>query len=138
MSRATDTHLILRQHEEEEVVVLDAAVRSFPPLEPLCMRWTFPVWQVAQGLDPAALKDPRRPDAATEDATLLLKLDQLDPDRCGVSETTLREALRCGQPKVKRTVKRLIQDGTLEIVPLSMVTGNGARTTCQGIRRRLL
>lgn len=55
-SRATDTHLVLRPHEEEDVVVLDAAVRSWPPVMPRCLRWSFPVWSSADGLDPQQLK----------------------------------------------------------------------------------
>src|SRR5690606_5676173 len=58
-SRATDTHLVLRPHEENGVVVLDAAVRSWPPIDPTCLRWSFPVWSVDDSLDPAALKSER-------------------------------------------------------------------------------
>ncbi len=58
-SRATDTHLVLRPHEEKGVVVLDAAVRSWPPIEPTCLRWSFPVWTVDDGLDPTQLKSDR-------------------------------------------------------------------------------
>lgn len=61
-SRATDTHLVMRPHEEPGAVVLDAAVRSWPPIEPLVLRWNFPVWTPAPELDPAALRQvhPRR------------------------------------------------------------------------------
>ncbi|HPD17798.1 MAG TPA: AAA family ATPase [Planctomycetota bacterium] len=55
-SRATDTHLILRRHEEEDAVVMEAAVRSWPPLPPRCLRWAWPVWMPADDLDPAALR----------------------------------------------------------------------------------
>lgn len=55
-SRATDTHLVLRSHEEPNVVVLEAAVRSFPPVEPRCLRWEFPLWLPAEEFDPADLK----------------------------------------------------------------------------------
>ena len=55
-SRATDTHLVLRPHEEDGCVVLDAAVRSWPPVEPRCLRWTFPVWNPDDSLDPEALR----------------------------------------------------------------------------------
>jgi len=58
-SRATDTHLVLRPHEEDGVVVLDAAVRSWPPIEPVCLRWDFPVWHPAPELDPADLRNER-------------------------------------------------------------------------------
>jgi hypothetical protein len=61
-SRAADTHLVLRPHEEPGVAVLDAAVRSWPPIEPRCLRWSFPVWTVEDALNPEALKSekPRR------------------------------------------------------------------------------
>lgn len=59
-SRATDTHLVLRPHEQDDVVVLDAAVRSWPPIAPRCLRWAFPVWTPDDSLDPADLR-PERP-----------------------------------------------------------------------------
>ena len=43
-ARAADTHLVLREHEQPNMVVLDAAVRSFPPIEPMTLRWSFPLW----------------------------------------------------------------------------------------------
>lgn len=55
-SRAADAHIALRPHEEPGCVVLDGGVRSFPPIEPLVLRWTFPVWQPAPELDPGALR----------------------------------------------------------------------------------
>lgn len=55
-SRATDTHMVLRAHEAEDAVVLDAAVRSWPPVARRCLRWTFPVWSPADDLDPACLR----------------------------------------------------------------------------------
>ena len=59
-ARATDTHLILRQHEEDNCVVVDAAVRSWQPLDSICLRWSFPVWAIDASLDPADLR-PERP-----------------------------------------------------------------------------
>ncbi len=55
-SRAADAHIVLRPHEEEGAVVMEAAVRSFPPIEPLPLRWTFPVWQPDDCLDASKLK----------------------------------------------------------------------------------
>jgi hypothetical protein len=31
-------------------------VRSWPPVEPRCLRWTFPVWNPDDSLDPEALR----------------------------------------------------------------------------------
>lgn len=36
--------------------MLDAAVRSWPPVPPRCLRWAFPVWIPADDLDPTALR----------------------------------------------------------------------------------
>ncbi|TWU38580.1 AAA family ATPase [Novipirellula artificiosorum] len=58
-SRATDTHLVLRHHKEADCVVVDAAVRSWPPIEPRCLRWLFPVWYLDDNLDPTDLKPER-------------------------------------------------------------------------------
>lgn len=59
-SRAADTHLVLRAHEEEGAVVVDAAVRSFPPLAPFVIRDTRPGWALAPELDPALLRRPSK------------------------------------------------------------------------------
>ncbi|MCW5775339.1 MAG: AAA family ATPase [Phycisphaeraceae bacterium] len=58
-SRASDTHLVLRPHEEEGCVVLDAAVRSWAPIEPTGLRWSFPVWDVDETLDPSLLRSEK-------------------------------------------------------------------------------
>lgn len=54
-SRATDTHLILRPHAEPQCVVLEAAVRSWPPLQPRVLRWQFPLWSPDDNLHPGDL-----------------------------------------------------------------------------------
>ncbi len=56
ISRATDSHLILRPHAEPNCAVLEAAVRSWPPVEPRVLRWTFPVWTPDPELDPEQLR----------------------------------------------------------------------------------
>lgn len=55
-SRAADTHLVLREHESEGVAVIEAALRSFPPMDPLAIRWQFPLWIVDDWVDPSRLK----------------------------------------------------------------------------------
>jgi hypothetical protein len=58
-SRAADAHVVLRPHEEPGAVVLDAAVRSWAPVDPIVLRWTFPVWRPAPELDPECLKNEK-------------------------------------------------------------------------------
>jgi len=55
-SRAADCHIVLREHEDEGVFVLDAAVRSFAPVEPLALKWQFPLWTPTESVDPRNLK----------------------------------------------------------------------------------
>lgn len=55
-SRAADAHLILRPHEVSGCAVLEAALRSFPPMEPVTLRWSFPTWSIDGRLDPAEVK----------------------------------------------------------------------------------
>ncbi len=57
-SRAADTHVILRRHEEPNVAVFDAAARSWPPIDSFCLRWDYPIWTPARELDPANLESP--------------------------------------------------------------------------------
>src|SRR5262245_23781263 len=59
IARAPDTQIVMREHEEPGVVVMEAVVRSWPPVEPICLRWEFPLWKpvkAEEGLDPKALR----------------------------------------------------------------------------------
>lgn len=59
-SRAADTHLVLRPHEEDDAVVVEAAVRSFPPTGAFVIRSTKPGWSLAPDLDPTDLRKNAR------------------------------------------------------------------------------
>jgi hypothetical protein len=59
-SRACDTHLVMRQHEEDDVVVLEAAVRSWERIEPFCLRQRFPIWSPDGALDARKLRRRKR------------------------------------------------------------------------------
>lgn len=93
-SRAADTHLILRKHEEPDAVVMDAAVRSFPPIEPMVLKWQFPLWVPDANLDPEKLKGKR---TSREDK-------QAAKDE--VSKGVILAQLQSGGPG---TVKKLIE-----------------------------
>lgn len=51
MSRAVDTHIVIRPHEQEGYAVMDAALRSFPPLEPQTIYFQHPLWH-SSALEP--------------------------------------------------------------------------------------
>ena len=54
-SRAADTHLVLRPHEEDDIVVLESAVRSWPPMPPRALRWEWPLFTPTDEVDTSAL-----------------------------------------------------------------------------------
>ena len=54
-SRAADTHLVMRPHEEDGAVVVEAVVRSFPPVKPVVLRFQWPFFVSASDLDPTQL-----------------------------------------------------------------------------------
>ena len=91
-SRAADCHNVLREHEEPNVAVLDAALRSFPPVEPVALRWSFPLWTADESLDTGRLKGR------------LTIGEQRQSERDSEGLETLREALREGPatPKMLR------------------------------------
>ncbi len=92
-ARAADSHLILRPHAQDGAFVLDAAVRSFPPVEPVVLRWTFPVWERADDLNPADLK--RFPTKSEQ--------QQRDRDREGFD--AIVTALRSAGPQTARQLR---------------------------------
>jgi hypothetical protein len=70
-SRAADTHLVLRHHKEDGVVVLEAATRSFPSPTPLCLRFNYPTWNPVgadEGLDATELRSDRNPGRRAREA----------------------------------------------------------------------
>ena len=57
-SRACDTHIVLRAHEEPDAAIVSAVLRTWPPVPDFAMRWYFPVWSRADDLDPTAFRRP--------------------------------------------------------------------------------
>ena len=71
-----------------------------------------------------------------DDAALLMALDQLDPDRQGVSYTKVRDTANLNNPRMTRAVHRLSEERVLEELTVEVPIGNGAKRTVKGIRRR--
>lgn len=96
-SRAADAHLIIRPHAQDGVVVLDAAVRSWPPMEPRCLRWAFPVFEPADHLDPRDLKRPASRRARPEESN--------QPAQAVWTPERFFEAIRFTEPQGKADVQ---------------------------------
>jgi hypothetical protein len=59
-SRAADCHLIIRPHQEDGAVVVEAECRTFAKPDPIGLRWSYPVWRFDPTLDTSQLQTERR------------------------------------------------------------------------------
>lgn len=112
-SRAADCHMVVRPHEEPGHVVLDAVVRSFRPIDPLVLRWDFPVFKVAHGMNPAALQNPKTVKQSRNDnvgQNTLLDLVRENADT--VRGLTIRS--RMSRDRVQRLLNQLVEAGSVE------------------------
>ena len=116
-SRAADTHLIIRPHEEANVAVMQAVVRSWPPVEPMAIRWEFPAWQLDVEADPTRLQRPK-------ERTRRADKDHLDTDRQAIvnamhglgkpeTKTVIRDAAQFGNPRFAYAWQSLVTDSTI-------------------------
>ena len=119
MSRAADAHLILRQHEQRDAAVLEAVVRSFAPVDPVVLRWQFPVWTRADDLDPEKIKGrgkSREEVQAQKDADGVQELLSKLP----ATVSALEAKLIAGRERIKRLInicksKDLIGEREIEV-----------------------
>jgi hypothetical protein len=65
-SRSADVHVVLRDHVDENTVVLEAILRSLPPIDPLCLEFRYPLWHVVDK-NPEHLAVPGKKRTATVD-----------------------------------------------------------------------
>lgn len=127
-ARAVDAHLVLRRHEEVNHVVLDGAVRSWEPIEPLVLRWEYPLWHPTEDVDPAGLKGLKTRGEETQaakdaeaDAAVLQAADGWTTHR------QLRKQTGMGYARLDRCIARLRSRGHLEHQEQD---GNGGKAEC--------
>lgn len=64
-ARDPDAIVTLTALETPDAYAVEAILRTMPPVEPLAIRWEYPVFTVADELDPADLKQPKRGNVKT-------------------------------------------------------------------------
>jgi AAA domain/Primase C terminal 1 (PriCT-1) len=74
MSRAADCHLILRAHRLADCAILQSAIRSFAPMTPLGLKWTYPTWSAVAELDVTDLQRDTRRKAAPKPEKIPAKI----------------------------------------------------------------
>lgn len=69
ISRATDAHLVIRDHSEPNAVVIEAVTRTFADPPATAWRRVFPLFEPATDLDPADLRDTGNKKNRTQELT---------------------------------------------------------------------
>jgi AAA domain len=114
-SRAADTHIAIREHETPGVFVLDAAVRSFAPIEPIAVRFEFPLWVADGGADPTRLKSKPTRQQERQDRQDA-EADRSVLDYCTTWRTLpeVRRNTALGDSRATRAIGRLSAAGLIE------------------------
>jgi hypothetical protein len=113
-SRAADCHLILREHEQPDVAVLDAAVRSFAPVEPLALKWDFPLWRPTAA-DVSRLKGRLSANEQRQNEKDREALDKIIAElrKAPATATRIREATGFSRDRFVRLLGLLRSSGTV-------------------------
>ena len=132
-SRACDTHVVLRRHEEEGVVVMDGVCRSFAPPTPCCLRFSFPVWNRDDTLNPAELEgreiQPKRTksDPVSDIDNVVAILDT--PMSKGKLEAKVQIDLGYSYHKAREIVNTALELGAIEERTIPNPSGRGRSIT---------
>jgi hypothetical protein len=70
-----------------------------------------------------------------DETKILAALDEMDPDRCGVTFTKLRGQTRLSTDRARWACDRLTGEGALQEAALEVTSGNGTKTKARGYRR---
>jgi hypothetical protein len=117
ISRAADTHIILRPHENPELSVLECVTRSFKSPEPVSVRFDWPLWSavaVAPEVKRVGRQSQEGQAKADAEATEQL-LDKIPVSPKSVQQNKLFEQFPFGVPKCSRLVGKLVQAGDVKI-----------------------
>ena len=110
ISRAADTHIVIRPHEDPELSVLECVTRSFKSPEPVSIRFDWPLWN-AVSVDPLVKKLGQRNDEkqAKEDAQAdSILLSALAKNGRYLSESQLVRTTGMGPTRVSRAIGRAV------------------------------
>ena len=115
--------------------MLDAAVRSFAPVEPLALRWQFPLWVATTGVDPARIKgrlgrtEERQSEKDREGMEATIKALRDGP----ATSSILRQKTAFRQERQKNLLNLLISKGDVAYRETTIGGINAMNTTVKGL-----
>ena len=105
-ARAVDAHIVLRPHSLEGHGVLEAAVRSFPAVEPATIRFDWPLWSPVSGVAPEVAKAGSSRESRRE---MVAKL-RAELTTCGEWTTLSKLAERLGTKSARAGFREAIRE----------------------------
>lgn len=124
-SRAPDSHLVIRQHEEPDCAVLDAVLRSSAPIKPLGLRWDYPIWKPDPSIDVTKLKRERgpggRPSKPKEDKQeKIIWTPEMFVSRF-ISETPIKRDILCSRAAREKITDRAVKGLIAEALDAGLI-----------------
>jgi hypothetical protein len=110
-SRAADSHLVIRPHEEDGVAVVDIVTRSWPPVDSFAIRWDYPLWFLDRLADPQKLKRPGAEKQAANDAAAKVEIVGALETYGSMTARRVRNRTTLGQGRVDRILPILVREG---------------------------
>lgn len=117
ISRAADTHLVIRPHEDDGLSVLECVTRSFKSPEPVSIRFDWPLWTaVTAKASVKKLGSNRDEKAAKDDAEADKTLIEAFAKNPGVrlSESQLVRLTGMGPSRIQRAIGRACKSESLQ------------------------
>ena len=116
ISRAADTHIVIRQHEDPELSVLECVTRSFKSPAPVSIRFDWPLWNAVSTAAEVKKQGRQNQEAqskADKEAlvAILAKVQEGKP----IQQGRLFEQFAYGENKCRRLVGKLVSDGAIKI-----------------------
>ena len=121
---------------DPDLVVLDAAVRSWAPIDPVCLRWDFPLWYVDEDADPKAFEGMKKPKAkgdkdepAEPSWTVVRFVDELidedEPRTAKDLEQLAKSESGLGVRKVRNLINEALHAKLIALVQSPNMDGRG-------------
>lgn len=129
LTRAADTHVVIRPHEEESCAVMEAVCRSHKQPKAKTIRFDFPTWHFEEGVQP----DVKRPETGMErgqnkrnleaDSAVLGCLHELTE----ASVNQIRKHTGLSPDRITKAITRLLDSDRIQVTKETKIRGKDVK-----------
>ena len=111
-ARDPDSIVVLTPHEEPDCYTVTSILRNLPPMREFVVSWDYPLMQVANDLNPGALRRPQAKNKVCRDKEFM---DQFITSAPKARGTIVSEALETGisRATANRYLRKLSEAGVI-------------------------